>query len=113
MIGDQTYLPYLGLTRADIAATVTLDRFDFEGVRALLKKAGGKATLLIDKREFVEVLHDITEGDPFYLRFVVEYIRDGVIGAANIADTPRGLSDYLDMQFELLSKSTVNQQLRR
>ena len=112
MIGDQTYLPYLGLTRADIAATVTLDRFDFEGVRALLKKAGGKATLLIDKREFVEGLHDITEGDPFYLRFVVEDIRDGVIGAANIADTPRGLNDYLDMQFELLSKSAVNQQQR-
>ena len=112
MIGDQTYLPYLGLTSADIATTVTLDRFDIEGVRALLKKAGGKATLLADKRDFVDKLHSTTEGDPFYLRFMAEDIRDGTIGVGNIIDTPRGLNDYLDMQFELLSKSAASQQQR-
>lgn len=111
-MGDQTYLPYLGLTSADIAATVTLDRFDLKGVRALLKKVGGKATLLADSQDFVHMLHDTTEGDPFYLRFLVEDIRDGIVGTANIADTPRGLNDYLDMQFELLSKSAESQQQR-
>ena len=111
-IGDQTYLPYLGLTSADIASTVALDSFDIKGVCALLEKAGRKARSLADKREFVEELHGITEGDPFYLRFVVEDIRDGVIGPGNIADTPRGLNDYLDMQFEQLSKSATSQQQR-
>ncbi len=112
VIGDQTYLPYLGLTNADITAKVTLDRFDLEGIRALLKKAGGKAKSLAGKQEFVQVLYDITEGDPFYLRFVVEDIRDSVITTDNITDTPRGLNDYLDMQFGLLSKRAASQQQR-
>lgn len=111
-IGDQTYLPYLGLTSVDIASTITLDRFDLKGVGAILKKAGGKATSRADKQKFVEALYNITDGDPFYLRFVVEDIRDGIIGNANIEDTPRGLNDYLDMQFELLSKSAASQQQR-
>ena len=111
-IGDRNYLPYLGLSNSDISYTVTLDRFDVEGTCALLKRAGGKAAGMADEPESVAVLYQVTEGDPFYLRFVVEDIRDGLITADNIADAPRGLSEYLDLQFELLSKSATSQQQR-
>lgn len=111
-IGDRNYLRLIGLSPADVSTTIKLDRFDLAGVAALLEKAGGQAAMWAGDHKFVEVLLETTHGDPFHLRFLVEDVRDGIIGPRNIKDTPRGLYDYLDLQFEMLSESAVRRQQR-
>ncbi len=111
-IGDRSFVRHVGLTASDIALTITLDRFDSGGVAALLRKAGGDAVEWSANERFVGALLATTDGDPFYLRFLAEDIRAGRIGPENIGETPKGLYDYLDSQFEILSRCAQRQQQR-
>ncbi|NIM12589.1 MAG: AAA family ATPase [Candidatus Aminicenantes bacterium] len=111
-IGDRSYLHNIGLSSTDKVTIIKLDRFDLDGISSLLKRAGGQAGQWVKNWHFIENLQQITDGDPFYLRFLVEDIRDGLIGTSNICEIPRGLYDYLDLQFELLSNSAESKQQR-
>lgn len=44
----------------------------------------------------------MSQGDPFYLRFLVEDVASGTLTAANIDQVPSGLEGYLDLQFRML-----------
>lgn len=112
-IGDRNYLHYVGLSAAQVKVVIVLDRFDLAGITALLRKGGGQAEQLAEDTAFVQTLLDITEGDPFYLRFLIDDISIGQIGRHNLRDTPRGLYDYLDSQFEILSRSTESRKQQR
>ena len=111
-IGDRDHLRHVGLSAVDIPLTIRLERLDLRGIVALLRKAGGRAEPLAEDGQFAEALLETSEGDPFYLRFLAEDVRDGRIGPTNVSDTPRGLYDYLDLQFDLLSQCAQRQQQR-
>jgi len=104
--GDRSYLSEVGLTPDDIGLRVTLGGLDTDAVRQLLLHHAGTAGAALGQRVgFVDALHDVSEGDPFYLRFLVEDVEHGRLTPENIRRTPNGLHPYLDEQFEHLHRS--------
>ncbi|WSQ06319.1 ATP-binding protein [Streptomyces sp. NBC_01231] len=104
--GDRSYLSEVGLTPDDIGLRVTLGGLDTDAVRQLLLHHAGPAGAALGRRAgFVDALHDVSEGDPFYLRFLVEDVEHGRLTPENIRRTPNGLHPYLDEQFEHLHRS--------
>jgi hypothetical protein len=99
------YLTELNLSESSSIRKIRLDSFDYQGVVALLRKALGSESSLLENKDFIAGIHEQSNGDPFYLRFLVEDIKTGVIGLHNIDDVPKGLNHYLDQQFRLLSKA--------
>ncbi|MFD3843707.1 AAA family ATPase [Streptomyces sp. NPDC058642] len=104
--GDRSYLAEVGLRQDHIDLKLTLGGLDAGAVRdLLLHHAGTAGAALGQHADFVDALHDVSEGDPFYLRFLVEDVEKGHITAKNIEQTPFGLYQYLDEQFEQLHRS--------
>ena len=104
-LGDRDYLAEVGLSRSDLGKTICLEGLDQTAISDLLKFAGGKASQLNKSKSFVEKLHHISNGDPFYLRFLVEDIRVGKITTASIDRIPSGLHEYFDIQLSILDRS--------
>ncbi len=63
-------------------------------IKDLLQNAGGQAALLAKQAKFVQDVLMCSGGDPFYLNFLVQDIRDGRITADNIKDQPQGLENF-------------------
>ncbi|MGW3915016.1 AAA family ATPase [Streptomyces sp. NPDC005070] len=104
--GERSYLEEVGLTPDDIGLRVTLGGLDTDAVRQLLQQHAGPAGAALGQRPgFVDALHDVSEGDPFYLRFLVEDVEHGRLTPESIRRTPNGLYSYLDEQFEQLHRS--------
>jgi hypothetical protein len=53
-----------------------------------------------------------SQGDPFYLRFLVEDVAGGLINEGNVDSVPSGLDGYLDQQLSQLNRSAHSQELR-
>lgn len=100
----RSYLPYVGLSTSDIGLLLPLPGLDTPAIVSLLEKAGGAAVPLASEKRFVQGLHAVSRGDPFYLRFLVEDVASGKLTGENIDQTPSGLEDYLDLQFEILAR---------
>jgi hypothetical protein len=67
-----------------------------EAIASLLARAGGKAAALAGHAAFVEAISDVSSGDPFYLRFLVEDINSGDLTPDNVSTQPRDLWIYLN-----------------
>ena len=104
-LGDRTYLPEIGLQRDDIGLLVELSGLDESAIAQLLDQAGGKASPLARVPVFVSQLHQVSNGDPFYLRFLIEDVASGRITSDNVDCTPCGLNEYLDLQLSILDHS--------
>jgi Helix-turn-helix domain len=102
---NNTYLPDVGLSLSDIGLRVTLPGLDMPAIVSLMQEAGGAAVALARDQRFVQGLHAVSGGDPFYLRFLVEDVASGTLTAANIDQAPSGLEGYLDLQFKILRRS--------
>lgn len=109
-MGDHTYLPEIGLALNDIALHIKLSEFNELEIAQLLRAARDIPTNLARSNEFIRQLKRVSNGDPFYLRFLVEDIACGKITPHNIESMPSGLKTYLDSQFLILSRSTHSQQ---
>ena len=103
--GDRSPLQDLGLSMGQMGLHLRLPGLDDAAITALLALAGGLATPLAQDVEFVASLNEISRGDPFYLRFLIEDVACGVLTRANIDQTPSGLDSYLDLQLEMLERS--------
>jgi hypothetical protein len=105
-LGDHNYLSEVGLGPGNIGKTIQLEGLGEDSISRLLKLAGGKATALGESQSFVAKLHAVSQGDPFYLRFLVEDIKGERITTQSISRAPSGLNDYFDMQLSILDRST-------
>ncbi|MGW6523971.1 AAA family ATPase [Streptomyces sp. NPDC054962] len=104
--GDRSYLEEVDLAPDGIGLRVTLGGLDTDAVRQLLLHHAGPAGAALGQRPgFVDALHNVSEGDPFYLRFLVEDVEHGRLTPKNIRRTPNGLYSYLDEQFDQLHRS--------
>ncbi|MGA4843803.1 ATP-binding protein [Streptomyces sp. G45] len=101
--GDGSYLTDVGLSEAAVDLRLTLPGLGPDAVVELLRQAGGQH--LARDGDFVAELHTVSQGDPFYLRFLVEDVAAGTLTPANVDRTPTGLEDYLDQQFDVLARS--------
>ena len=66
-----------------------------EDVRSLLRVAGGTVAHLADNDAWIHEAQRVSNGDPFYLRLLVEDVRDGHIQPEAIEAQPVGLDEYL------------------
>ena len=103
-LGDRDYLSEIGLKSATIDKAIDLPGLDRPAIAHLLRLAGGKAPPVAASEEFVGKLYQISNGDPFYLRFLIEDIAYGAITHNNIDRVPTGLIEYLDTQLSILDR---------
>lgn len=106
------WLGRLGIPRERVRI-LTLKRLDLRGVRQLLHKGGGHAAALAEDGDFVAQVWHVSEGEPFYLRYLTEDVRGGVIGPDNIARRPQGLARYLDGWWRELSTYVREEEARQ
>ncbi len=103
--GDRSYLSEVGLTPGDIGLRVSLGGLDADAVRNLLLHHAGTAGATLGQRDgFVDTLCEVSAGDPFYLRFLIEDVEYGRLTPENIGQTPSGLYPYLEEQFNLFCR---------
>lgn len=88
------WLRRLGLDPARVDC-LPLAPLTADNIAALLRAAGPRAAELAASATFVREVHRVSNGDPFYLRFLAEDIQEGRITTANVASRPRGLDVYL------------------
>src|SRR5271165_470646 len=66
-------------------------------IARLLEVAGEPAARYTRESEFVGAMYEVSGGDPFYLRYLVEDIREGKIDTlTTLRKQPAGLNSYLD-----------------
>lgn len=110
--GDRCYLGEVGLSPRDVGRHLSLGGLGPDVVAELLDQVGPRGRHLAQRPGFAERLHQVSDGDPFYLRFLIEDVELGTLNEANIGNTPSGLDDYLARQFEYLDRSTRLDQQR-
>jgi hypothetical protein len=111
-MGDHDYLREVGLFRTDIALLLQLPGLDIEAISSLLDLAGQNSAEVSQDNTFLRQLHEISGGDPFYLRFLIEDVNAGRITRDNLTSTPSGLTGYLDVQLSLLDNTAHSSQQR-
>ncbi|MEU0213275.1 hypothetical protein [Streptomyces canus] len=103
--GDRCHLTTVGLSIKEMDLHLTLSGLDQSALVDLLDSAGGAASQLARDDDFVKELHVVSQGDPFYLRFLVEDVARGVLTRDSVSQTPTGLEAYLDLQLDMLRRS--------
>jgi len=89
-------------------APLELGAMVLEDVKSLLERAGGKASRLAARPGFAAAVVAASNGDPFYLHFLVEDIAAGAITARNIKHQPHGLEAYLTEWWRQLKAEVAN-----
>jgi hypothetical protein len=104
--GDRSPLHDVGLSIAQMSLHLRLLGLDETALVELLDLAGGAACPLAKDDDFVAELHAVSEGDPFYLRFLAEDVASGALTRESVNQAPSGLEPYLDLQLEMLERSS-------
>ena len=101
------FLKNCGLNREDLSGFLELEGLDEKGILFILEKLESihgekkiKANFDLAKK-----IEHVSKGDPFYIRFLLEDLVMKKIDIDNIIGQLNGVEDYLDSQFEMLSKS--------
>lgn len=111
-LGGRNYLTEIGLTSRNIQLHIDLPGLDANAIQQLLGKGGGLATQYFNNEAFIQGLYSVSEGDPFYLRFLIEDVAEGTLRPDNLTSIPSGLAEYLDMQLSVLDRSAYLPQQR-
>lgn len=93
-VADQDWLARLRLPRERVRQ-LALGAMTAEDVRSLLLAAGGSAAPLADDPDWTAQALRISTGDPFYVKLLVEDVRDGRMLPEQIDAQPEGLDAYL------------------
>jgi len=88
---------------------IPLEGLDAVGIQRLLQQAGGQAVAFADNPELLAELRQVSRGDPFYLRFLVEDIVAGRITADNLLQMPSRAEEYFQQQFKQLWDSVTEE----
>ena len=110
--GEIDYLREIGLDKSCISLYIDLPGLDLNSVKELLGQVSTNTDQSNFSEHFIQTLYKVSEGDPFYLRFLVEDISMGRINELNVNSTPTGLNAYLDLQLSILDRSAHLSQQR-
>jgi len=91
---------------------LTLGALTADDVRALLRAAGGTATPLADDPGWIAQVSHVSAGDPFYVKLLVEDVRDGRMRPEQIGGQPAGLDAYLKGWWEQVAAAVRAQDVR-
>jgi hypothetical protein len=92
---------------------VELHAFDTRQIGMLLRAAEDKAQAWAGDETFIDVMHQKSRGDPFYLNCLVNDIQNGVIASKSDLDQqPTGLDAYLNKWWQEVSQVTGDQAVR-
>jgi WD40 repeat protein len=90
-------------SKVEVLELKTLGRAE---ISHLLRATGGGASKWADDNIFVTTIHKISDGDPFYLRYLVEDVRDERINSlAELENQPSKLKVYLDRWWQEVSQA--------
>lgn len=102
-VSDVDWLAKLELD-PDTVSTLRLTTLGTGEITSLLKSAGHIAAQCAQNPAFISTLHDISEGDPLYLHFLVEDVQRGRITEKNVNQQPSGLNGYLEKWWKQLDE---------
>jgi hypothetical protein len=107
-VADRNWLDQLGLDgRVDF---LRLEALDIAGVRDVLAAAGTESlTQAALSNAFVQAVHEVSGGDPFYLRFLVEDLAVSPdLPERAVRRKPKGLDAYLNLWWlDVAAKATA------
>lgn len=83
-----------------------------DDVRSLLQAAGGTATRLADDPEWISQAVRVSAGDPFYVKLLVEDVRDGRVQPGQMGAQPAGLDAYLKGWWDQVAAAVRAQDVR-
>jgi len=107
----QAEVANLGLPPAEVL-TIRLQSLDLVGIKALLQVAGGQATDWANDEQLLSQVERVSEGDPFYLHYLVQDIMNGKLSPAQIKQQPTGLESYLDHWWEQVRRELRGDDIR-
>lgn len=81
-----------------------------DDIQSLLQAAGGDDLLAVDNAAFIQDVLRVSEGDPFYVHFLVEDLLNGRIQPENINQQPTGLDEYLRAWWEQVASAARSEQ---
>ncbi|HJQ26307.1 MAG TPA: AAA family ATPase [Blastocatellia bacterium] len=104
-IAERDWLASLELPRSELEV-LELTTLGLAEIAHLLRAAGGETRRWAEDDGFVATMYEKSAGDPFYLRYLVEDIRDGRINSlAQLANQPSKLKGYLDRWWQEVSQA--------
>jgi hypothetical protein len=111
-IADRHWLREIELEGC-VLEIVQLHAFDTRQIGMLLRAAGDKAQAWAGDEIFIDVMHQKSRGDPFYLNCLVNDIQNGLIASKSDLDQqPTGLDAYLNKWWQEVSQVTGDQAVR-
>jgi hypothetical protein len=111
-IAQQDWLKTLELPAARVE-TLQLTTLGLAEIGGLLKAAGDAVPSWARQQVAFEAMLKVSGGDPFYLRFLVEDLRDGRISSVEeLRKQPDGLTDYFDTWWKQVSDSASEKRVK-
>lgn len=108
-IAEQNWLASLELLSSNIEV-LELKTLGIAEIASLLQAIGGPVAEWTKDRTFLSAMFEVSEGDPFYLHYLVEDIRDmPITSLKDLEKQPRGLKGYLDKWWKEVSKAAGEQ----
>ncbi|MBD3342056.1 MAG: hypothetical protein GF353_23350, partial [Candidatus Lokiarchaeota archaeon] len=98
------YLNKIGLQRRNIRFHLYLERMGEMQIKDLFQTVSTKTNTIINNSKYFDIIAEKSEGDPFYLQFLIVDILDDNFDVMNLNKIPRGMQNYLLTEFRTLRK---------
>ena len=110
-VANRDWASFLGLPAK--TETIALDRLTDEEISELLQQAGPSAASVLADPEARRAVMEVSLGDPYYVRLLVDDIRTGgQAGADELRTRPRGLAAYFDSWWSDITASRREEGVR-
>jgi NACHT domain len=111
-IADRDWLEVLELPAGEVA-TLQLATLGLAEVRDLMAAAGDAIPAWVREQTAIEAILDVSQGDPFYLRCLVQDLGRGRIASADeLRMQPAGLTAYFDKWWAQVSGSVKEEPVK-
>jgi len=95
-LNDDSIINNAGIFRDKVYDSLILEAFTKKDINQLLKKLN-LSVLLSEK------VYEISKGDPFYIRFLLQDISEKKLSIDELEEYPPSIDDYFEEQFQKLS----------
>lgn len=106
-IESDYFLTKAGLLRQAIHTNISLRGLTADNIRLVIDSINDKhpeRDIQVTANDLEHIVR-VTEGDPFYVRFLLEDLQEGRLHTSALSVMPKGVEHYLDNQFKLFSSS--------
>lgn len=110
-VAERDWPRHLGLPPGRVRM-MTLGAMKVEDVKSLLRAAGGVAAPLADDVTWIHEALRVSEGDPFYVKLIVEDVLTLRMLPSEIGKQPTGLDGYLKGWWDQIARTVRNQDVR-